>query len=57
MWMQELKQNIINRYKKLIDDLSTGKQYDYSDIINMICLLETHQYFPNTSMIINSFYK
>lgn len=49
--MLELKDKVINDFNKLILRLQNGYKDDYSNILNMICLIEFENYLDNTKSL------
>lgn len=51
MWMSELKDKVIDDFNKLVLRLQKGYKDDYSNILNMICLIEFGDYLDNTKSL------
>ena len=43
MWVQQVKQETINEYNKFVYNLSVGKEFDYSLILDMINLIDVYE--------------
>lgn len=54
--INSLKEASIERFEYFLNKLFKGYKLDYSDIINMICLIELYKELGNSSMYYASKY-
>ena len=51
MWLQKVKEQVVNKYWKFVDALSVGRTYDYTPILDMINFLEIEDQTNNPEML------